>query len=230
MKLLIVHQGMSMQQAYEMQEFSLLNKLEIDPNMSDEKITKFLNIVESSANGGKIYGIIDDEAIPIENVGFIKEYYARVKKKSIWKFWKKDKPKRKQSSFENSFNESHFNELQYTGGDGSTRSSPVILNCSSMPMARELVNRYLSDHCQDGWKITFEATDQVISMDRTVKKVRRIVVSELNGNEKTYYFDFDKPMSSDINVNSLKRNIKKNLLRVNYQSNEPVRIWKLGHI
>ena len=87
------------------------------------------------------------------------------------------------------------------GGDGSSSTDAVVVNCASMAMANHLIDRWLSErHGEMGadWSRGVELFDN--SQDVPKFAIRIVTVGVRNGTGCRHYFDVSRPMAGSKNV------------------------------
>lgn len=87
------------------------------------------------------------------------------------------------------------------GGDGSSPTQAVVVNCASMSMANHLIDQFISErHGQKdkNWNREFEMFDNSPNIPEFT--VRTIAVKCSNGTLVSYHFDISKPMVATKNL------------------------------
>lgn len=83
------------------------------------------------------------------------------------------------------------------GGDGSSASEAVVVNCASMSTANHLIDRFISERHgkrDDNWKRGVEMFDN--STNQSEFTIRMISVECKDGTVAKYYFNVSRPMAA----------------------------------
>lgn len=87
------------------------------------------------------------------------------------------------------------------GGDGLTPQTALILNCSSMGVARHLINKFISENhgeINTGWKPTIEYF--VTEEDIPEFSIRAYGIKLSNEVSHTYYFDVSRQHKNEMKI------------------------------
>ena len=83
------------------------------------------------------------------------------------------------------------------GGTGNTHSDAVIINCASMAMCNELINRFISESNGEMSKDWNRAMEYVVNSpdvpEHTV--IRCVSIERKDETTSSYYFDVSRPMA-----------------------------------
>jgi len=82
------------------------------------------------------------------------------------------------------------------GGDGTTEQNAVVINCASMGMANNLMDRFISERHGDketDWNRTVEFF--LNSDQQSTPEIRFLGIKCNNGDEHQYYFNVSRPMN-----------------------------------
>lgn len=88
------------------------------------------------------------------------------------------------------------NESPYMGGNGLSIDSPVYINCASDSMARNLIDRFISEkHGLQGidWE---KGTSFTLKSDKTKCGLVMLIIVKTQKEELSYYFDLSRPMAN----------------------------------
>lgn len=80
------------------------------------------------------------------------------------------------------------------GGDGGSVSSPIIVNCASMGMAKSLIDEFITEKCGENWIREVEYTTRV--PDKSDKLLKVINIETYDGKKLSFYFDLERPIAA----------------------------------
>lgn len=89
------------------------------------------------------------------------------------------------------------------GGDGLSAENPAIVNCASMGVANDLIERFISASCGENWNKEIELT--IENPNDASSSLTVISVTKADGSDVNFYFDLTKPVAGTANLVGLRR-------------------------